>query len=204
MSSAPTRARLRCSSSSARLWVRAGSRSKTVSCLLRTFVFPFSLLDFFRQLSELRPDQSLLSFHLFLFPLLAFFVFRFSSSPPAFLLQSSWCKLEVSVADPKNVRPLTDSDGIKEMPPLTIMSLSARTVVNHKENNREVVCVAARAWENCEQLLLVCPSSCGRRRFVGCEDKLTMAYVRDGRFDRQPVASRTSPKLDPHRCSPVR
>ncbi|CDZ97565.1 dna polymerase alpha catalytic subunit [Phaffia rhodozyma] len=58
----------------------------------------------------------------------------------------SWCKLEVTASDPKDIRPLADGDDLKEMPPLTIMSLTARTIVNHKENTREVVCVAARVW----------------------------------------------------------
>lgn len=62
-------------------------------------------------------------------------------------VQVSWCKLEVVVSDPKNIRPLTDGNEVKEMPPLTIMSLAARTIVNHKENTREIVCATARVWE---------------------------------------------------------
>ncbi|KIK93692.1 hypothetical protein PAXRUDRAFT_12489 [Paxillus rubicundulus Ve08.2h10] len=58
----------------------------------------------------------------------------------------SWCKLEASVADPKNVTPM--GDGALELPPLTIMSLSVRTVVNHIENKREVVCVSGRVWRD--------------------------------------------------------
>lgn len=60
----------------------------------------------------------------------------------------SWCKLEVTVDDPKDVSPFADSDrdAPRETPPLTVMSLSARTVVNHKENKREVVCASARVW----------------------------------------------------------
>jgi DNA polymerase alpha subunit A len=62
--------------------------------------------------------------------------------------QVSWCKLEVSSSDPKEIRPLTDADKPRETPPLTVMSISARTVVNHKENTREIVCASARVWEN--------------------------------------------------------
>ncbi|KAH7885786.1 hypothetical protein F5I97DRAFT_1936758 [Phlebopus sp. FC_14] len=58
----------------------------------------------------------------------------------------SWCKLEARVSDPKDVSPMGDS--APEPPPLTIMSLSVRTVVNHKANNREVVCVTARVWRD--------------------------------------------------------
>ncbi|KAF8552703.1 hypothetical protein OG21DRAFT_1511107 [Imleria badia] len=58
----------------------------------------------------------------------------------------SWCKLEASVSDPKNVIPM--GDGAPEQPPLTIMSLAVRTVVNHRENKREVVCVSGRIWRD--------------------------------------------------------
>lgn len=58
----------------------------------------------------------------------------------------SWCKLEATVENPKDVSPLVDSS-VKDMPPLTIMSLSLRTVVNHVDNKREIVCIAARIWE---------------------------------------------------------
>lgn len=60
--------------------------------------------------------------------------------------QISWCKFEASVSDPKDVIPTVD--GAPEPPPLTIMSLAVRTVVNHRENKREVVCVSARIWRD--------------------------------------------------------
>ncbi|KAJ3888202.1 DNA polymerase family B-domain-containing protein [Lentinula edodes] len=62
----------------------------------------------------------------------------------------SWCKLEVVVDDPKDFNPMSDSDDNvpKETPPLNVMSLSVRTIVNHRENKREVVCVAARTWRD--------------------------------------------------------
>ncbi|KAG6370047.1 ribonuclease H-like domain-containing protein [Boletus reticuloceps] len=58
----------------------------------------------------------------------------------------SWCKLEANVSDPKDVIPMVD--GAPEPPPLTIMSLAVRTVVNHRENKREVVCVSGRIWRD--------------------------------------------------------
>ncbi|EIW79037.1 hypothetical protein CONPUDRAFT_126817 [Coniophora puteana RWD-64-598 SS2] len=58
----------------------------------------------------------------------------------------SWCKLEASVSDPKDVTPM--GDGAPEPPPLTIMSMTVRTVVNHKENKREIVCVTSRIWRD--------------------------------------------------------
>ncbi|KAJ7282017.1 DNA polymerase family B-domain-containing protein [Mycena rebaudengoi] len=61
----------------------------------------------------------------------------------------SWCKLEATVSDPKDINPFPDSpDAPKETPPLTVMSLSVRTIVNHQENKREVVCTTARIWHN--------------------------------------------------------
>ncbi|KAI0077749.1 DNA polymerase alpha catalytic subunit [Panus rudis PR-1116 ss-1] len=62
----------------------------------------------------------------------------------------SWCKLEVTVSDPKDINPFSDSDSNapKDCPPLTVASLSVRTIVNHQENNREIVCATARIWHN--------------------------------------------------------
>ncbi|EIW58350.1 DNA-directed DNA polymerase alpha catalytic subunit POL1 [Trametes versicolor FP-101664 SS1] len=62
----------------------------------------------------------------------------------------SWCKVEATVSDPKDINPFpeTDSDAPREMPPLTVVSLSMRTIVNHRENIREIVCATARLWTN--------------------------------------------------------
>ncbi|TFK68725.1 hypothetical protein BDN72DRAFT_948057 [Pluteus cervinus] len=62
----------------------------------------------------------------------------------------SWCKLEVTVSDPKDINPFpeTDHEAPRDTPPLTVMSLSIRTIVNHRENLREVVCTTARTWHN--------------------------------------------------------
>jgi len=58
------------------------------------------------------------------------------------------------VLDPKDINPFpeTDPDAPRDMPPLTVMSLSVRIVVNHKENKREVVCATARIWSNSESV----------------------------------------------------
>ncbi|EJD07472.1 uncharacterized protein FOMMEDRAFT_137775 [Fomitiporia mediterranea MF3/22] len=62
----------------------------------------------------------------------------------------SWCKFEATVSNPKDINPFpeTDADAPKETPPLTVMSLTVRTVVNYKENKREVVCATARTWSD--------------------------------------------------------
>ena len=66
--------------------------------------------------------------------------------------QVSWCKVEATVSDPKDIRPISDRDPTapKANPPLTVMSLSIRTIVNHKANHREIVCATARIWSNSE------------------------------------------------------
>ncbi|KAF9266691.1 DNA polymerase alpha catalytic subunit [Marasmius fiardii PR-910] len=62
----------------------------------------------------------------------------------------SWCKFEATVSDPKDFNPLLDAEGQPptDVPPLTALSLSVRTVVNHKDNRREVVCATVRIWHN--------------------------------------------------------
>ena len=73
-------------------------------------------------------------------------------------LKVSWCKFEATVTNPKDINPFaeTDTKAPKELPPLTVMSLSVRTVVNHKENKREVVCTTARIWHNSMLDILFC------------------------------------------------
>ncbi|KXN86712.1 DNA polymerase alpha catalytic subunit [Leucoagaricus sp. SymC.cos] len=63
---------------------------------------------------------------------------------------ASWCKLEVTVSDPKDINPISESDPDlpKDTPPLTIMSLSIRSIVNHHDNKREIVCTSSRTWQN--------------------------------------------------------
>ncbi|KAK7687728.1 hypothetical protein QCA50_008944 [Cerrena zonata] len=62
----------------------------------------------------------------------------------------SWCKVEATVSDPKDLNPFSESDPTapKDIPPLTVASLAIRTIVNHKENKREIVCATARIWSN--------------------------------------------------------
>lgn len=71
----------------------------------------------------------------------------------------SWCKLEVTVSDPKDINPVsdTDPDVPKDVPPLTVMSLITRSIVNHKDNQREVVCTSSRTWQNLQIDPLLCP-----------------------------------------------
>jgi DNA polymerase alpha subunit A len=50
--------------------------------------------------------------------------------------------------------PLSDADSDlpKDTPPLTVMSLSIRSIVNHRENTREIVCASSRTWQNREYM----------------------------------------------------
>ncbi|KAJ7574363.1 hypothetical protein C8J56DRAFT_839134 [Mycena floridula] len=60
----------------------------------------------------------------------------------------SWCKVEVTVSDPKDLNPIPETAAPKDMPPLTVLSLAVRTIVNHRENKQEVVCCTARIYHN--------------------------------------------------------
>ncbi|WWC58983.1 uncharacterized protein I303_101529 [Kwoniella dejecticola CBS 10117] len=64
---------------------------------------------------------------------------------------ASWCKIEFTISDPKTVNPFseTDNSAPKDTPPLTIMSISLRTIVNHRENKTELLCATTRTWEGC-------------------------------------------------------
>ncbi|KAG8901757.1 DNA-directed DNA polymerase alpha catalytic subunit pol1 [Tulasnella sp. 408] len=62
----------------------------------------------------------------------------------------SWCKLEIEVDNPKTVSPFSESDANapRDVPPLTVMSVSVRTIVNHQTNQREIVSTAVRFWKD--------------------------------------------------------
>lgn len=66
----------------------------------------------------------------------------------------TWCKAEFSVDDAKFVSPATqdanEAGGGASDPPLTITSLSMRTVHNHAANKREIVAVSLRTWSDAQ------------------------------------------------------
>ena len=51
--------------------------------------------------------------------------------------QLSWCRVELSLTDPKKLKVLED---IQTMPPLTIATINMRTVMNHEKKINEIVC----------------------------------------------------------------
>lgn len=63
---------------------------------------------------------------------------------------TSWCKIEFTVNDPKNVNPFSDDDETapKDTPPLTMMSIALRTIVNHRENKTEILVATTRTWDS--------------------------------------------------------
>ncbi|KAI7832947.1 hypothetical protein BX661DRAFT_203935 [Kickxella alabastrina] len=58
----------------------------------------------------------------------------------------SWCRWEFDVSDPKSVATMDDESMIREQlprtPPLTTMTLSLKTVMNHRANANEVVAIS--------------------------------------------------------------
>lgn len=62
------------------------------------------------------------------------------------LNNASWCKFEVQVASPKAITALTESENM-DAPPLTVMSIALRTILNVKENKQEVLVASARVYE---------------------------------------------------------
>ncbi|KAF9357147.1 DNA-directed DNA polymerase alpha catalytic subunit pol1 [Mortierella sp. NVP85] len=57
----------------------------------------------------------------------------------------SWCKCELSVTDAKNVTPLLELANLPP-PPLCVMSLSLRTVLNPKDKSNEVVAATVSVY----------------------------------------------------------
>ncbi|KAI7829018.1 DNA polymerase family B-domain-containing protein [Gamsiella multidivaricata] len=57
----------------------------------------------------------------------------------------SWCKSEFTVGNPKDIKPLNDSSDLPP-PPLCVMSLSLRTVLNPKDKSNEVVAASTSVY----------------------------------------------------------
>ncbi|KAF9933576.1 DNA-directed DNA polymerase alpha catalytic subunit pol1 [Mortierella alpina] len=57
----------------------------------------------------------------------------------------SWCKSEFLVSDAKHIAPMKDSSDLPP-PPLSVMSLSLRTVINPKDKSNEIVSVCTTVY----------------------------------------------------------
>ena len=69
----------------------------------------------------------------------------------------SWCKLEVSVSDPKHIQVLRELDTAGTPlppPPLTIMSLSLRVVMNRQRHVNEIVVGSGLVYRNGKYLYI--------------------------------------------------
>ncbi|KAG4305731.1 hypothetical protein PORY_000641 [Pneumocystis oryctolagi] len=60
----------------------------------------------------------------------------------------SWCKLELGVINPECIFSTLDSESDRILPPLTLMSISLRKIMNHKEDKQEIVVISTRIYEN--------------------------------------------------------
>lgn len=60
---------------------------------------------------------------------------------------ASHCKLEVQVSKPNLITPLSESETL-DAPPLTIMSIVMRTILNVKDNKQEILAISARIYQN--------------------------------------------------------
>lgn len=63
------------------------------------------------------------------------------------LKNASHCKLEVQISQPKLVTCMAESENV-DAPPLTLMSIALRTVLNVKENKQEILAISARIYRN--------------------------------------------------------
>jgi hypothetical protein len=50
------------------------------------------------------------------------------------------------------VNPFSESDSSapRDIPPLTIMSINARTIINHTMNTQEILAISTAVWEDCQ------------------------------------------------------
>jgi hypothetical protein len=55
---------------------------------------------------------------------------------------------------------ITDMICLRHRQCVTVMSLTVRTIMNHKENKREFVCATARIWHNCTFCAPIFPCCC--------------------------------------------
>lgn len=60
---------------------------------------------------------------------------------------ASYCKLEVQASNPSLISPLSGDDNM-DAPPLNMMSIALRTVLNVKENKQEILAISARLYQN--------------------------------------------------------
>lgn len=71
---------------------------------------------------------------------------------------ASWCNLDVSVNSPLDVSVITDTRSpALATPPMTLMSLSIRTIMNKKDNKQEIAAISARVYTDIDHDSTVSP-----------------------------------------------
>ena len=65
-------------------------------------------------------------------------------------INTTWCRIELGVADPEDISPISDvaSLGLLEVPPITLMSVAFRSILNKKEGKSEIVVASARVYND--------------------------------------------------------
>ncbi|KAG9284047.1 hypothetical protein G9A89_022821 [Geosiphon pyriformis] len=68
--------------------------------------------------------------------------------------QQSWCKIEAIVKDPKYINPSKEKEKppFNDIPPLTIMSISLRTIMNPTKKVNEIVLASVSVYHNNETI----------------------------------------------------
>ncbi|SZF03580.1 unnamed protein product [Blumeria hordei] len=61
------------------------------------------------------------------------------------LKKASHCKLEVQLSEPKFINIAASNEAL-QIPPLTLMSITIRTLLNKKENKQEILAISARIY----------------------------------------------------------
>ena len=85
---------------------------------------------------------------------------------------ASYCKLEVQVSKPSSISTLGDSENL-EAPPLTLMSIALRTVLNIKDNKQEILAISARVYHNISLTDTTAPEDLPCRSFTIIRPVLT-------------------------------
>ncbi|KAG0181293.1 DNA-directed DNA polymerase alpha catalytic subunit pol1, partial [Apophysomyces sp. BC1021] len=67
--------------------------------------------------------------------------------------EETWCKVEFRVEDPKACSPMRDADGniLTKGPPLVIMSLKLKTIMNLQKNSNEIIAASAVILEQANE-----------------------------------------------------
>lgn len=70
----------------------------------------------------------------------------------------SWCKFEIIVDSPKDIRVSSSSKSTIEIPPVVVTAINLKTVINEKQNINEIVSaslICCHKAKVCLEILLV-------------------------------------------------